>query len=58
MGKCRIAFYLYNSAALSPFPEKMQSTIKMIQIKKCCGNTTKHNFSVKMFMILSFTTIP
>jgi hypothetical protein len=32
--KCRIAFHMYNSAALSPFPEKMQSNLKTDPDKK------------------------
>jgi len=34
MKKCTIEFHMYDSTALSPFPEKMQSTLKNDPFKK------------------------
>jgi hypothetical protein len=49
---------MYNSAALSPFPEKTQPTRKADPDLKLFGNTIEYIVSVKTFMLLSLTTIP
>ena len=38
---------MYNSAALSLFPEKIQSTRKAHSDKRCYGNSIEYIFSVK-----------
>jgi hypothetical protein len=58
MKKCRIAFHMYNSAARSSFPVKMQSTRKANPDKKCCGKTIEYIFYAKMFTLLILTIIP
>jgi hypothetical protein len=54
MKKCRIAFHMYNSTALSPFSEKVQSTPKADSDKKCYGNTIEYIFSVKYIYASQF----
>jgi hypothetical protein len=49
---------MYNSAAFSPFTEKMTSIRKVDPDKEYCGNTIEYNFSVKILMLLSYITIP